>query len=163
MTPGQALAAVSVFVSLCVAVYALRRDRRAAAVALGLAACVVIARLFKATLPEELHLIGIAGLLVSFGSWAVRRKPVAGALIVASGLCYMLVEYSGSSTTYGVPLMILADIAGYGALFVLFLGGRGGGRADLAEAASVGRGDYRRPDGSCACGGMDMRAQETKG
>jgi hypothetical protein len=103
-----------------------RGDDDAVKIAMGFVACIVAMRVFKGTLPPNAHLMAFAALWVSYGGAVVRIKPLAGAALVASGLAYAGVAYTGSPTHYGVPLMVVADISGYAALAALLIGAGGG-------------------------------------
>ena len=156
MTPGQAFAALSASVGLAVALVSWwRGDLTTMRIALGFVACIGLMRLFKLALPPDLHLLAFAALWVAFGGAVVRIKPLAGAALVLSGLAYAGVAYTGAPTHYGVPLMVVSDIAGYVALAVLFAGSGGGKSVRRNSPVLMARDNRGRPvlarAGDCLC------------
>jgi len=150
------MAAMAAALALVVALVAYRRgDRDAALICVGIAVCIGLMRLFKLALPPDLHLLAFAALWVAFGGAVVRVRPLAGAALVLSGLAYAGVAFVGSPTHYGVPLMVVSDIAGYVALAVLFAGSGGGKSVRRNSPVLMARDNSGRPvlarAGDCLC------------
>lgn len=154
MTPGQTITLIELVVCAAIAVLAWARGRRDVLAAAIFCLCAVLMmRVFKATMPDELHFAAWGALWVTIGGWLIRASifaagslPVAlaGGAFVASGLCYAVADWHGSETVFLAPIMVVADGAIFVGLSLLLMGATNGkrgkslGRRDRVARALVG-------------------------
>jgi hypothetical protein len=154
MTPGQTITLIEVLACAAIAGFAWSRGRSDVLAATALCLCaVVLMRVFKATMPTDLHFAAWGALWVTAGGWLIRAGvfgagslPVAlaGGAFVASGLCYAVADWRGSETVFLAPVMVLADVAIFVGLSMLLAGvangkcGRNLGRRDRVARALMG-------------------------
>jgi hypothetical protein len=138
MTPGQTITLIEIMACAAIAVFAWARGRGDVLAATALCLCaVVLMRVFKTTMPEDLHFATWGALWVTAGGWLIRAGifgsgslPVAlaGGAFVASGLCYAVADWRGADTVFLAPIMVAADVAVFVGLSLLLAGATNGKR-----------------------------------
>lgn len=102
------------YLALCAIAWAVSRNRLALAIAGG-----VVLTQAASFLPDEVVFPAYAAIWVSIGSAAIyRAMPMAGVLLIASGLCYFWADVIGAAPALWVPPMVAADLFGLAALCV---------------------------------------------
>ena len=104
-----------------VAAYA-ANDRSAMRACFIVAGALVCTRAFLWGLPHDWTLTAYGALWVAVGAAIMRLNIAAGALLIASGLCYGWAWLNAAPIAPGQMPLILADAAGFAAL-VLICGG----------------------------------------
>lgn len=124
--------------AVCLLAYSAWRgaDHRSVSVLLaGLMATRVIAEL-----PFEARMMAGAAIWCGIGAWLIRRaiSPLAGALLVACGLCYLWARLAYSPVAIGSAPFVASDVFGALALCVMAWEAHHGGKR-LAMGAYRGR------------------------
>lgn len=148
MTPGDALALVTVAAAVAVAMVT---RGHFAAVACAVALGIVAARLCVWYAPGGWRLIGTAAVWLVVASFAVRCAATAdaesrqlattAALISLSALCYPVAWAIAAPAQFGSLPFVLADLALWVALVGVWRGGRSVG---LDRSGNLGSPDRRR-------------------
>ena len=130
---------ISVYLTLCGLVWSIRRGWVPVMIAAG-----IVATQAASFLPDAIVFPAYAVIWLTVGSAAIYQdQPGPGALLIASGLCYLWADLIGADPVAGVAPMVAADVLGLLALLVLgVFGGGGGGRG--AKEPDLGRGSDRR-------------------
>jgi hypothetical protein len=141
MTPGQTITLIEIMACAAIAAFAWSRGRGDVLAATALCLCaVVLMRVFKATMPDDLHFAAWGALWVTAGGWLIRAGifgvgslPVAlaGGAFVASGLCYAVADWRGAETVFLAPIMVVADVAVFVGLSLLLAGATNGKRGRI--------------------------------
>lgn len=127
----------------CAVACRVSRNFAALRACLIVAAGLVVTRALLWGLPPDWTLTAYGALWVFIGSLVMRANLAAGALLIASGLCYGWAWLAAVPIERGQLPLILADAAGFAALAIIAGGSIRGlvGAGGFLDSGNIRRGD----------------------
>ena len=145
MTINDALALALFVAAFAVAATSTGPRRR---VALAFVAGIAAMRLVVYGLPHDWRYLASCAVWVTVGAEAIRRGLIVpGALLIASGLCYVGQEVTRLAPVFGNPWLVAADLCGWLALLGVYRGRLAG----ISKGVGLGFGPSGRGFLACGC------------